>query len=65
MLRQCIALIPCILIFGKIWGLWGVIAAAPVADAFSYLVTGTLIFFELKKLNKARHGLENPSIKKA
>lgn len=34
MLRQCIALIPCILIFGKIWGLWGVVAAAPVADGF-------------------------------
>jgi putative MATE family efflux protein len=50
MLRQCIALIPCILIFGRIWGLWGVVAAAPVADAFSFLVTGTMIFFELRKL---------------
>jgi Na+-driven multidrug efflux pump len=50
MLRQCIALIPCILIFGKLWGLWGVIAAAPVADGFSFLVTGVLIFFEIKKL---------------
>jgi Na+-driven multidrug efflux pump len=50
MLRQCIALIPCILIFGKIWGLWGVVAAAPVADGFSFLLTGTLIFFEIRKL---------------
>jgi len=50
MLRQGIALIPCILIFGKIWGLWGVVAATPVADAFSFLLTGTLIIFELKKL---------------
>jgi len=50
MLRQCIALIPCILIFGRIWGLWGVVAATPVADGFSFLLTGTLIFFELKKL---------------
>lgn len=54
MLRQCIALIPCILIFGKIWGLWGVVRAAPVSDCFSFLLTGTLIFFEIKKLNKAR-----------
>jgi Na+-driven multidrug efflux pump len=54
MLRQCIALIPCILIFGKIWGLWGVVAATPVADAFSFLLTGTLIIFELKKLRNAR-----------
>ena len=50
MLRQCLALIPCILIFGHIWGLWGVVAAAPVADGFSLFVTGTMIFFELRKL---------------
>jgi Na+-driven multidrug efflux pump len=52
MLRQCIALIPCILIFGKIWGLWGVVAAAPVADTFSFLLTGTLILFEIRKLRR-------------
>jgi Na+-driven multidrug efflux pump len=50
MLRQCIALIPCILIFGRFWGLWGVVAAAPVADGFSFLVTGTMILFELRKI---------------
>ena len=52
MLRQCIALMPCIFIFGRIWGLWGVITAAPVADGFSFLLTGTLIIFELKKLRR-------------
>ncbi|MDR0321892.1 MAG: MATE family efflux transporter [Treponema sp.] len=52
MLRQCIALIPCILIFGNIWGLWGVVSAAPVADGFSFIITGILIFFELRKLNR-------------
>jgi len=52
MLRQCIALIPCILIFGKYWGLWGVITATPVSDAFSFIVTGLFILFELKKLDK-------------
>ena len=52
MLRQCIALIPCILIFGKIWGLWGVVAAAPVADGFSFIITGILILFELRKLRR-------------
>jgi Na+-driven multidrug efflux pump len=51
-LRQCIALIPCILIFGKFWSLWGVVAAAPVADGFSFLLTTVMIFFELKKLRK-------------
>ncbi|MDR2576067.1 MAG: MATE family efflux transporter [Treponema sp.] len=56
MLRQCLALIPCMLIFGRIWGLWGVVAAAPVADGFSLIVTGTMIFFELKKLRRAGGG---------
>jgi len=58
MLRQCIALIPCILIFGKFWGLWGVVAATPVADAFSFLLTGTLIFFELKKLRRQMNPID-------
>jgi putative MATE family efflux protein len=50
MLRQCIALIPCMLIFGRIWGLWGAVAAAPVADGFAFLLTGLMVFFEIKKL---------------
>ncbi|MDR0444001.1 MAG: MATE family efflux transporter [Treponema sp.] len=50
MLRQCLVVIPCILIFGKFWGLWGVIASGPVADGFSFLVTGAFIFFEIRKL---------------
>jgi Na+-driven multidrug efflux pump len=50
MLRQCIVLIPCLLIFGRLWGLWGIVAAAPVADGFSFLFTGIMIIFELRKL---------------
>jgi putative MATE family efflux protein len=50
MLRQCIVLIPCMLLFGRLWGLYGVIAAAPVADGFSVILTAVMIFFELKKL---------------
>jgi putative MATE family efflux protein len=53
MLRQCIVLIPCMLIFGRLWGLYGVIAAAPVADSFSVILTGVMIFFEMKKLRAA------------
>jgi Na+-driven multidrug efflux pump len=53
MLRQCIALIPCIFIFGRIWGLWGAIAATPVADGIAFLLTGTMILFELKKLRRS------------
>ena len=53
MLRQCIVLIPCLVIFGKVWGLWGIVAAAPVSDGFSFLCTGTLVLFEIRKLRKA------------
>jgi Na+-driven multidrug efflux pump len=52
-LRQFIALIPCMLIFGKFWGLWGVVAAAPVADGFSFLLTAVMIAVELRKLKNA------------
>jgi Na+-driven multidrug efflux pump len=53
MLRQCIALIPCMLIFGRVWGLWGVVSATPVADGSTFLVTGMMILLEMRKLRKA------------
>jgi Na+-driven multidrug efflux pump len=56
MLRQCIAYIPCMLIFGRLWGLHGVIAAAPVADGFAFLITSVLIIFELRKLRAQSRG---------
>jgi putative MATE family efflux protein len=52
MLRQFIVLIPCILIFGRLWGLWGVVSAGPVADAFSFVLTAVMISFELRKLRR-------------
>ena len=52
MLRQCIVLIPCLVIFGKIWGLWGIVAAGPVSDGFAFFFTGTMIIFELRTLMK-------------
>jgi putative MATE family efflux protein len=56
MLRQCIILIPCLLIFGRVWGLWGIVASAPVADGFSFIFTGIMIFFELRKLRSHGQG---------
>jgi putative MATE family efflux protein len=53
LLRQCLVLIPCLLIFSRIWGLRGAIAAMPVADCVAILFTGTMIFFEMKKLRSA------------
>ena len=52
MLRQCIILIPCIFIFGRVWGLWGVVASMPTADAAASIITGSMIFFEIKKLRR-------------
>jgi Na+-driven multidrug efflux pump len=59
MLRQCIVLIPCIVVFGRLWGLWGIVAAGPVADGFSFVFTGTMILFELRKLRKQMKGEES------
>jgi hypothetical protein len=42
------------LIFGKIRGLWGVVAAAPVADGFSFILTGVLILLEIRKLKAGK-----------
>jgi Na+-driven multidrug efflux pump len=50
MLRQCIILIPCMLIFGRIWGIWGVVVATPVSDSLSLIIIIILISRELKKL---------------
>ena len=52
MLRQFLVLIPCMLIFGRVWGLWGVITASPVADGFAFIITSFLMYFELKKLRR-------------
>jgi hypothetical protein len=40
------------IIFGRIWGLWGVVAAGPVADGFSFVLTAVMISFELRKLRR-------------
>jgi Na+-driven multidrug efflux pump len=53
MMRQVILLIPCILLFGRFWGLNGVIAAAPVADTLAVILTFVMIFAELKRLRAA------------
>jgi putative MATE family efflux protein len=50
MMRQVILLIPCMLIFGRLWGLRGVVAAAPVADSLTVAFTAVMMRFELKKL---------------
>ena len=50
LLRQCFLILPCLFIFGRIWGLWGVVAAIPVAEGISLIFTSIMIFFEMRKL---------------
>jgi Na+-driven multidrug efflux pump len=52
LLRQVIVLIPCLFIFGRLWGLDGLICATPVADGVAVVVTAVFIVKELKKLGK-------------
>ncbi|MDR0685425.1 MAG: MATE family efflux transporter [Spirochaetaceae bacterium] len=49
MLRQIILLAPFILIFGRLWGLYGVIVAMPAADAVSVSITAIMIFLEFRQ----------------
>ncbi|MDR2029055.1 MAG: MATE family efflux transporter [Treponema sp.] len=54
MVRQVIVLIPCMLIFGRLWGLRGLVFSAPVADSLAFLLTALMIAFELRKLHGAK-----------
>ena len=49
--RQVIILIPALIILPKFFGLDGIIAAAPLADLLSSILTGLFITTEMRKLN--------------
>jgi putative MATE family efflux protein len=55
MLRQVILLIPCMFIFGRIWGLWGVAWAAPVADLCTVTLTAVMVRMEMRELKKQEY----------
>ncbi|MDR2510385.1 MAG: MATE family efflux transporter [Spirochaetaceae bacterium] len=48
--RQVIALIPLMIVFGRVWGLYGVIVSMPISDAFAFALTGVLVGLEIKKM---------------
>ena len=48
-LRQAVILIPCAIIFGNIWGLWGFYIAIPATEGICVIITGVFIFFEMRK----------------
>lgn len=49
--RQILILIPALLILPRFFGLDGVLYSGPLADLVSSIVTGTFLYFEMKKLN--------------
>lgn len=50
--RQIVILIPAIIIFSKIWGINGLIYAAPFADFLSSILTATFFYHGIKNLDK-------------
>lgn len=50
--RQVLFLIPLLLTLPKFWGLEGVWRTPPIADVLSVILTGTFIFYEMKKITK-------------
>ncbi|MCL1848580.1 MAG: MATE family efflux transporter [Clostridiales bacterium] len=50
--RQIFILIPAVLILPRYFGFTGILYAGPVADGLSSLITGTFLFFEVKRYNR-------------
>lgn len=58
--RQVLILIPALIILPKFFGLEGVLAAGPLADLVSSIITGIFIIIEMKRLD-SRHRSVNMS----
>jgi putative MATE family efflux protein len=58
--RQVLLLIPAILILPRFFGLNGVFYAGPLADIGAALITGTMVWLELRKLGKIPYALSDP-----
>ncbi|MBQ5797883.1 MAG: MATE family efflux transporter, partial [Firmicutes bacterium] len=50
--RQIIFLLPLIVIFPRFWGIEGIMYAAPIADLMAALVSGAMLFRELRSMGK-------------
>lgn len=50
--RQVVILIPAIIVFSKMWGIKGLIYAAPFADFLSFILTAIFFYHGIKNLDK-------------
>ena len=48
--KQLLFTLPSLFIFSRLWGLNGLMVATPVADALSFALAASLLFFEMKKM---------------
>jgi putative MATE family efflux protein len=55
LIRQVLLLIPAILIFSRIWGINGILYAAPFADGLSAVITGIWFYFGIRSLSDDKH----------
>lgn len=60
--RQIIFLIPAVLFFPRVWGIQGLLYAAPFADVLSTLLTGTFFFMIMRDLTHLHHNTSNEPI---
>lgn len=59
--RQVLFLIPFIYIFSSIWGIDGILYAAPLADILSFIITAIGFYFGIRSLGHAKESLA-PSV---
>ncbi len=52
--RQILFLIPAFIILGKAFGVVGMLYSGPVADGLAFIVTSTLLIFEVKNLSRTK-----------
>lgn len=52
--RQILLLMPAVILFSRIWGMNGILYAAPFADGIATLVTGIWFFFGIRSLGRER-----------
>ena len=52
--RQIVVLIPALIILGKLFGLYGILYAGPVADGIAFIMAVVLLVLEMKNLGKTK-----------
>ena len=50
--RQILFLIPAMIVFGKLFGITGVLYSGPFADGLAFVIAGILLIIEIKNLGK-------------